>query len=341
MRFYRIDLQRPDGTPVLPTSLGGLPISSLLPNGQPNPAALQVELDIPVAPMNTPAGAGYVKISGIGLQQIGAALDLNGLAISVHGGMSKGLPLATAAAPQAGLLAQGKILQAFGNWIGTDQSIDIIFNASVGTLVDQANIVLNWRAGTPLATALRQTLSTAFPGMPLNIAISNNLTLPYTESSYHFSLQELAYLVNRLSKVVDPSDDYPGVQIGIVAGTIYVWDATQQPTVPVKAISYQNLIGQPTWRGPGVMQIKTMMRGDLNFQQLVSLPQGIPVTTTAVSQPGFNNYPNRLTFSGNFQITAIRHVGASRQPDASSWVSVIDMTPASPAQTAPAATEGT
>lgn len=326
MRYYRIQLQRDDGTPVTPASLGGMPISSLLPNGQFNPGALQVELDIPVAPYNTPTGTGLVRVWGIGLQQISASFDLNGLAISVYGGMSPGLPLATAAAPQAGLLAQGKIIQSFGNWVGTDQSIDILFTASTGTISDQKNIVLHWQPGVSMGTALKQALNTAFPGVPTNIQVSSALVLPYAETSYHFSLTELAYLVNRISKVVDPSPEYAGVQIGIVGGTIYVWDGTQAPTVPAKAIAFQDLIGQPTWRQPGVISVKTVMRGDLDFQQPITLPQGIPVTTTAAAQPAFNGYQNKLTFSGNWQLTALRHIGNFRQPTAEAWVSVLELT---------------
>lgn len=336
MRYYNIAITNSSGQPVLPQSLGGLPISSLLPNGQYNPGALQVELDIPVTAYHQPSGQGFVRIWGIGLQQIGAAFDLNGCAISVSGGMSKGLPLATAAAPEAGLLAQGKIFQAFGNWIGTEQTIDLIFIADTGTVEDQRNIVLNWQAGTPLATALQQTLSAAFPGMPINIAISNNLILPYAESSYHFSLQELAYLVNRMSKVIDPSDDYPGVQIAINGGTIDVWDGTQPPTAPVKAIAFQSMIGQPTWIAPLTIQVKLMMRGDLDLFQTVSLPPSL-VTTQASA---LTRFQDQTSFSGNFQIQAIRHVGNSRQPDAASWVTVVNMIQA-PASSASTATEGT
>jgi hypothetical protein len=94
-RYYRIEI---DGGPTY-TSFN---------NGVTNPAALQVELDIPVAPFASPASTGaFVKIWGIPLDDIRQSKDLRFKGIKVFGGFQKGLPLANPA--QAGLLVQGYI----------------------------------------------------------------------------------------------------------------------------------------------------------------------------------------------------------------------------------------
>jgi hypothetical protein len=168
MRYYRIDLQnKATGEPVLAKSLGGQPLSSLLPNGQPNMAALNVEWDIPQYNHHSPAGNAFVRIWGLELAAVGSATDLVGpdnaprTEIAVYAGMSAGLPLAIPS--QARLLIKGEVLQAWGNWIGTDQTVDLRIGPTTGTSAKPLNLVLNWQANTPLADALRTTLRTALP----------------------------------------------------------------------------------------------------------------------------------------------------------------------------------
>jgi hypothetical protein len=67
--------------------------------------------------------------------------------IQVFGGMSKGLPLANAV--QSGLLMDGTIQQAWGNWQGTEQNINFVAQANssrsgnFGTPDSPVNLVLN------------------------------------------------------------------------------------------------------------------------------------------------------------------------------------------------------
>jgi hypothetical protein len=82
-------------------------ISSLTAAGRWNPAALNVEWDIPVAPFHSPDGSTFLKIWGLGLADVGNGFDLNGMNIKVFGGMSKGLPLVKH--NQSGMLISGSI----------------------------------------------------------------------------------------------------------------------------------------------------------------------------------------------------------------------------------------
>jgi hypothetical protein len=326
VRYYRIDLSNAQtGQPILPSSLGGLPISSLLPGGGVNVAALQIELDIPVAAQHSPAGQALVRVWGLGLKDLGNAFNLNGANISVSAGMSSGLPLANPS--QARLLVKGQILQAYGNWIGTEQTVDMILTTPSGTTTSPANFVLNWQAGTTLADALSTTFSTALPKAKQNINISPRLKLSYDCVGYYETLVQFASWLNEFSKSVITDTGYLGVTIDYSDGiTINVTDLTGPPS-PVKAIAFQDLIGQPTWIGPLTIHAKCVMRGDINLNDVVSLPQSL-VTTTAQAMTNFTQSPaNSLTFSGNYVVTDMHHYGNFRQPDAGSWNTTFNMVP--------------
>src|SRR5262249_10576948 len=94
----------------------------------PDPGALNIEMDIQ-AVGKMPTYEAYLRIWGVGIDIIGQARNLNappggaGLPITVKGGMGKGLPLANPS--QAGVLVKGTIFQAYGNWVGVNQTLDI------------------------------------------------------------------------------------------------------------------------------------------------------------------------------------------------------------------------
>lgn len=142
MRYIAIRLTDPQTNEVLVPNLAGKPGFSRVPYdgnawtysslkagamvstlGGTNMAAQRVEMDIPVSFMHEPVSSAFVRIWGVSLAEISQSADLNGLNISIFGGFAKGLPLANPL--QSGRLASGQILQAFGNWIGNDQSLDL------------------------------------------------------------------------------------------------------------------------------------------------------------------------------------------------------------------------
>lgn len=325
MRYYRIDIRNAEtGAPIIPSSLGKLGITSLLPSGATNPAALAVELDIPVAPFHAPAGNAIIRIWGIGLQQIGTAFDLNGANIKIFGGMSKGLPLANPS--QANMLISGRVNQAFGNWVGLDQSIDLILSPAAGSVDEPLNIVLNWRAGTPMADALAATLKTALPNAIQKISISPRLVLSHDQVGYYYTINQLAGVIYDLSHSIITDANYLGVNIDYDGVTVKVVDLTTPPTP--KVIAFKDMIGQPTWIAFNTISMKTVMRGDLFLQDVVTLPREAIITTQAASAPQFRNDPrNQSTFSGNYVIQTIHHYGNFRQSDSASWASVFEMTP--------------
>lgn len=319
MRYYSITITTPGGALVRPAPLAplGLPATytSLGPGGQTLTNALNVELDLSVVPYATPLSAGLVRVWGISLPEIAQASNLNGFEIKVYGGMAKGLPLANPA--QAGLLVQGQVFQAFGNWIGTDQTLDLIIRPSTGEIDNPKNIILNWKAGTKLSEAIAVTLLTAFPDYQIDINISPRLVLSHDQVGYYQNVTQLAALIKNLSADI-VGGSYTGVEVILSEKKFKVYDQTT-PARP-KLIAFQDMIGQPTWIAPGTIQVKCIMRADISVADYIKLPP-VLVTTSAQS---FSQYRSQSAFQGSFLVNEVRHVGNFRQRDAASWATVIN-----------------
>lgn len=310
MRYYKIRITDPETGALVKE------YSSLNSLGQNIPGALNIELDIPVFRMAEPAGAAYVKVWGISIKEISQAFDLNNKNIEVYAGMQKGLPLANP--KQAGLILQGTIQQAFGNWQALDQSLDMVVNVIGGSAKDPKNLVLNWRKGETLGESIKASLAIAFPDFQCEINTSSNLVLNQDETGYYETITQFADYVKIVSQHI-LGDKYQGVDILVQNKKFIVYDGTTQTTP--KEVKFVELIGQPTWIDFGVVQFKCVMRADLNVSDYVKLPPG-QVTTTAQS---YSQYRDGSVFSGVFQVDQVRHVGNFRQPDASSWVTVFDV----------------
>ena len=310
MRYYEI---------VISDATSGKPIktySSLLANGQNNSGALTVEMDIPLYAMASPMGAAYLKLWGIGLQDIAQGSKLNGQSIRVSAGMSKGLPLANPA--QSGLVLEGTIFQAYGNWQGENQSLDIVCYPYAGTIGNTANLVLNWKAGMPLGTAIANTLAVAFPQYKTTINISPKLVLSHDEPGFYGTLVQFAQYVKQVSQTI-VGGTYSGVSMLVKNNQIIVYDGTTTSTP--KQLVFTDMIGQPTWIGPQTINVRLVMRGDISVGDYVKLPPGSVTITTQASQPQARNSSAQ---QGVFQVTVVRHIGNSRQADANSWVTSID-----------------
>jgi len=338
VRYYDIVITKKDGTPYQFKSLGNLSLCSLLPGGSQlpttgvtNPAALQVEIDQGVAnlanPDNQSAG---ITVWGLGLQDLGSAANLNDLNIAVYAGMAKGLPLANPA--QAGLIVQGSIFQAFGNWIGTEQTLNLIItsNGSITGVPKPTNFPFSMPAGMPLGTAIQNTLKIAMPTVPVVLNVSPSLVVNHPRSGHYGSLDQFARAMKDISLGIVGGTVYQGVVIAPNGASLSVTDnvganSQKNPTI----IAWQDLIGQPTWVAPGTISFKTVLRADIKMSGYVSLPKTLFTQSSANNQ--YAGTPQTsLTFSGTFLITNVHHYGHSRQPDASAWNTTFQAVPATP-----------
>lgn len=328
MRYYDITLI-PQG--------GGQPVRhwSSHPNFTYDPGALNVEFDMPIVSYGTPAGAMALTIHGVAREDISQAYQFAGMELSVSGGMKAGLPLANP--NQAGVLLRGQVFQAFGNWEGTDMRLDLIVYPSRYTIDDPGNFILFWNAGQSLAEALTATLTTAYPEMPISINIGDNLVFDYPEAHYCATLEELAQLVADITHDVFKQK----VTITIQAGKIVIYDTTHKPN-PIE-IQFTDLIGQPTWINQGIMQMKTVMRADLQVGSIIRMQdvsyQGQKITfpnapgfTTTFASSALSEYggglsstgKDSLTFKNNFAINELRHIGNYRSVSGEDWCTIFN-----------------
>ena len=322
-RYYKIVLTNADGSQPsgFPSSNGATWCSQV--NGQNDPGALDIEIDVVSGVQSTPVGGSFVRVYGIPLSQIVQSANLNHPSpnqtnIDISVGMAAGLPLADPS--QQGLVAHGSVFPAFGNWIGTSMTLDLILAPFQGSSAHPVNIVHNQPAGTPMASALQSALSTAFPSFTPKINISPNLVLPNDEMGFYGTLAQYAGYIKTLSQKILGSANYPGVMIAQQGKNIVGFDGTQ-PASGTKTIKFQDLVGQPTWYGLNQVSLKTIMRGDINLGDPVTLPKTI-ATVQAQSAPQFRQGSG---FQGTFMVQQVRHIGRFRQATGDAWCSVFDL----------------
>lgn len=292
---------------------------SSYPGGNYDPCALNIEFDMPVASYDTPVGGKTITIHGIALSDLSQAQQFAGMNLTLKAGMKAGFPLVNPA--QAGTIVTGQVFQSFGNWEGTEQTLDFVILPSIYTNGTPGNFSLNWPAGTTLATALQQCLSTAYPGMTISMNISDNLVNSSDQPHVCGTLEELAQQLESWT-----SDQFHNpVKITIQAGKIVVYDNTYKPG-PVQ-LAFTDFIGQPTWIDVQTMQVKTVLRADLQLGSIITMPQGFQnapgfVTTTGSSLPSSTKYQS--TFKNSFVISELRQIGNFRSSDAADWCTVFN-----------------
>lgn len=348
MRYYDLAISdpvtgavwKPDSsskTGAFMQSKGGSTFTSYY-NGQTNPNALDIEIDIPTVPFNQPQGAGIIRVRGVSLPMIGQAANFNGnpfakppragANVRLSAGMQKGLPLANLQ-PKPGVILQGTVLQSFGNWQGVNQTLDLICYPPAAK--DDQNIGFDWPANTTLASALFKSFYQAFAQYSdmvidaKNITIAN-ITQPSDEpGGLYTRLSQLADVVNQASQrigIPQFGEDYSGVLIKIVGNTIYAYDSLNLPA-PIQ-LQFTDLIGQPTWLDVNTISFKTILRSDITVGSQVKLPAKGLATPYVLTVQGaaFPNAPSRdnSIFQGIFTVIEARNFGSFRQADADAWV---------------------
>lgn len=336
MRYYSVKLTNPDtGALIVPRSLAGLNTGSSytstsngLSSGTPLLGAMNINIDIPVAPYAEPAGQGWVQLEGPALAEISQANNLNGAGIEVYGGFTAGLPLENP--KQAGLLVKGTVFPAFGNWIDVEQTLDLIIVPPLGSDSNPVNITGTWQKGTQLAGVLAIVLTNAFPGLadPV-INISPNLVATEDQPWAYNNLQQFAEYLKETTAALINSPNYRGVDISLKGNQIVVSDGTVSTTP--KPILFQELIGQPTWLDPSTLQFKCPMRADLSIADFITMPPALVTSSAGAVSPLVNA---NATFKGTFELINVRHVGDFRSDQADAWVTVFD------AATTPVSTTG-
>jgi len=320
MRYYDIAFSKPGA------GKSSIHLTSH-PNGKYDPCAMNVEFDMPIAPYDVPTGGMALTIHGIPLANISQAYKLVGMDIVVYGGMKQGLPLANPL--QSGMLLKGQIFQAFGNWEGTDMRLDLIIYPPDHSTALPGNYVVNWLPGQSLSDVLKSTLSTVYPDVPISINIGSNLVLDSLECHYCASLEQLAQYIGELTGKIFQQP----VTITMQQGKFVIYDSTHQP--PPIQINFTDLIGQPTWIETKTMQMKTVMRADLQVGSYITMPKELQNLPGLIASPAgaalgsqgagiVSTNKNESTFKNNFMINSLRHIGNFRSSSGEDWATVFN-----------------
>lgn len=347
MRYYDIRMTDPDGKLMVKFGFAkfGYDTSyTSFVNGKTISGALNIEANIPQGPYATPQQGSWLRVWGVGLDELANSSALGPpdgklCGITIKAGMQKGLPLAKPA--QIGIITDGSIFKPFGNWQGTDQTLEMVLLPAVGTNNGQVvNIPFNYKQGTPLADAIKQSLAIGLPRYTVTVNISSDLVLSYPAPGSYTNLTQFAAMILKISmqqqfQGIKPlgGGKYGGVQFNVIGKTINVYDGTkdtgQNTFSNPKKIDFEDIIGQPTWIGPNSINFKCVLRGDINVGDYISLPTTLAVpyvlTIPGASLPGAPSR-NSLTFKGPFVIVNVRHYLNYRAPSADAWVTVYNAT---------------
>ncbi len=299
--------------------------------------ALNIEFDIPIATADVPLGSVHLRIWGVGLDIINNASQLANYNITIAAGFQRGLPLANAqvqANPiRNGIILSGTILQSFGNWQGTEQSLDLIISPqlyqSQAAIVPDTPFVFQAVVGTALKDSITASLVNLGVSSPL-VNIDPLLVVPQGDpvQFYGSNMTDFAQQIKRVSKAIKKDPTYIGVLCCKTESGYMVTDNTT-PTTP-KTVNFTDMIGQPTWLDTQVnspiIQIKTMMRSDISVGDTVSLDiKNIPILSSQQRQNQFTK--NNIAFTGTGFVNSVRHVGNFRQQDSNAWVSILNVIP--------------
>ncbi|HBZ7597778.1 TPA: hypothetical protein R1B10_001121 [Klebsiella pneumoniae] len=339
MRYYDIQIfTRPDVKKGLPAKL--FRQYSSLRNGVFNPGNLMVEFDIHRFEESTPQNETLITIWGISPEEMQQARqNMFGMTLKMSVGMSKGLPLANAG--HQGLVLEGTIWQVIGNWQGTELRLDLIVTASPVSTTDMRplaplNLTLPWEKGRKLSNALFDCLR-ILGDYHFSISISDRLVNNFDNPMFCGSMTELARQLKKTSKNIIREPWYSGVVITMVnAKTIRVFDndveyhpdkgnksafyRSQNP----KQILFTDLIGQPAWVTFGKVSIPCVMRNDIQVGDYIRMPEKMMPMVRASS---YSQFREDAAFTGEFCVSSVRLIGNSRQPDANSWITLIEAYP--------------
>jgi len=318
-------------------------------NGQTLPGALQISLNITSYTSEAP-GSGYIDIWGVSKEEISSSFNLIGFDITVYAGMKKGLPLANPSLSMTPI-AMGKIIQCYGNWQGTEQVLHMdIVPVNVGRSSDIANFSFSLKANGSLKEAILATMGKAMPSTKTSVFISDKIKFDTDMKGVYPSLQTFAMMLLQLTsgrtafqgiKTVT-GQKYAGIQCMVQAngsGVMFT-DHTvatkggkeAQGGVGPLLINFSDIIGQPTWQSLGVLNFKTVMRSDLHFADRIKLPEAVAAIailqpkaapTTILNQSLSFSTRNKSTFTGEFIVSSVRHMGNFRGPSGNDWVTNI------------------
>jgi hypothetical protein len=208
------------------------------------------------------------------------------------------------------------IFQSYGNWIGAEQYLDLIFFSN--SFVPDAAIAFGVKAGTPVIDMITQTLNAYFPECTVVPNIKALLTFSAPEAGFYRDLTAFGqYVTERTQKMGAQSTGnqfYPGVFMRLRSATmqIYVYDTSKQNF----NIDFKDLIGQPTWIDQATVNFKTVLRADIDVGNSITFPLDVqqPFAITAVPPAPGAAASSKTAFQGRFLVNKVHYFANFRSP---------------------------
>lgn len=233
--------------------------------------------------------------------------------------------------------------QVLGNWQGTELRTDLIVTAGAVSAVNPAplapiNLTLPWNKGIKLSVALTQCFQNMGGDYRYSISISDRLVNNYDSNMFCGSLSELAAKLKSLSRNIIRDDKYSGVEITVVNGKeIRVFDNDFDNHID-KDSKKKRQLPQPKSNPDSVYRfgrstdVGAIWHGQYSLRHAqrhsggdyVRMPEKL---RPMIQAPSYSQFRDDAAFTGDFLVSSVRLLGNSRQPDANSWVTVINAHP--------------
>ena len=326
MRYYRLDIINPKtGKP--PVDCNGKPIGPFDTSKTPG-CGLHVEFDVEVAGLDVVNSGTMLTIYGLPIDMLKQSVSLQGGLVRMKAGFVEGLPLANP--QQQGEVIYGEIYLAYANWIGTNQTLNLVINPTVRKTDDGKPFSIEGEGlkGEKVGDVISRALQKAFPNKLIDCTVSDSLVLPEPWTGKYTEIGSLAMVVKNASIAMMRNERYSGIAISILSDRIRIYDNASAKWGEPKTIHAHELVGQPTWIAPFTVSFKCPMRGDIRCGDVVKLPEGlysgaasiVMANTTAPSVIAKNS----TTFTGKFLVKSVRHIGSYLTADGDAWVTVFE-----------------
>lgn len=326
MRYYRLEIINPKtGKP--PVDSNGKPIGPFDTSETPG-CGLHVEFDFEVTGLDVVCSGTMLTIYGLPIDMLKQSVSLQGGLVRMKAGFVQGLPLANK--DQQGEVIYGEIYLAYANWIGTNQTLNLVINPGIRKTDDGKPFSIEGQgeAGERVGDVLVRALQKAYPNKLIDCTVSDNLVLPEPWTGKYTEIGSLAMVVKNASIAMMRNERYSGIAISILSDRIRIYDNASAKWGEPKTIHAHELVGQPTWIAPFTVSFKCPMRGDIRCGDVVKLPEGlysgaasiVMANTTASSVIAKNS----TTFTGKFLVKSVRHIGSYLTADGDAWVTVFE-----------------
>lgn len=123
MRYYRLEFIDPE-TNAAP--IGQWYVFESHPNGIYNPSCTEISFDCLLTEGGLTSQPFHITLHNVPKEMLGMARQYNALNCNLYAGFKSGLPLANPF--QSGLIAKGTVQGCYGNWAGTNLTMDFLIN---------------------------------------------------------------------------------------------------------------------------------------------------------------------------------------------------------------------